>query len=115
MSRNHLKRARWLLERGADAQTLHYYAKRKVHTVAQLHGYPDMAALLRSYGATPERFDGYDAFVAACMSLDSEHARQLVQQHPEFLHTQGRCWKRWGERRRYHRAAAGAWHVGRRA
>src|SRR5690606_19384076 len=39
VSRNHLRRARWLLERGARATAPHAYSKRNLHTEALLGGF----------------------------------------------------------------------------
>jgi ankyrin repeat protein len=89
VSRNHLKRARWLLERGAQATTPHFYSKRNLHTEALLGGSTELAQLLLDFGAQPERLDDVHAFQAACMSGDRETARRLLAAHPEYLRFPG--------------------------
>jgi ankyrin repeat protein len=85
VTRNAVHRARWLLTRGADPGTKHFYTKRNVHTEAVLLGYTEMAALLLSFGDVAEELQGHDAFHAACMRLDRETASALARQHPEYL------------------------------
>jgi ankyrin repeat protein len=85
VTRHAVNRARWLLSRGADPATKHFYTKRSVHTEAVLLGYAEMAALLESFGDVAEELHGHDAFHAACMRLDRETASALARQHPEYL------------------------------
>jgi len=89
VSRNHLRRTRWLLERGAHATALHSYSKRNLHTEALLGGFTELAQLLVDFGARPEPLDDVHAFQAACMSCDRETARRLVAAHPEYLRFPG--------------------------
>ena len=89
VSRNHLKRARWLLERGADATAPHSYSKRNLHTEAMLGGFTELAQLLADFGAQPEHLDGVHAFQAACMSGDRVTARRLLVAHPEYARFPG--------------------------
>ncbi len=84
VSRNHLKRARWLLERGARATAPHFYNKRNLHTEALLGGFTELAQLLLDFGAQPERLDDVHAFQAACMSGDRPTALRLFTDHPEY-------------------------------
>jgi ankyrin repeat protein len=84
VSRNHLKRARWLLEHGARATAMHHYSKRNLHTEALLGGFTELATLLVEHGAQPERLDGAQAFQAACMSGDRATAERLLAAHPEY-------------------------------
>jgi ankyrin repeat protein len=84
VSRNHLTRARWLLEHGARATATHFYSKRNLHTEALLGGFSELAALLAEHGAKPERLDGAQAFQAACMSGDRATAERLLAAHPEY-------------------------------
>src|SRR5262249_25602693 len=85
VSRNDLKRAQWLLERGADPASKHFYSKRNLHTEAVLPGYTEMAALLQSFGDIAEQLRGHDAFLAACMQLDRDSASALAREHPHYL------------------------------
>jgi uncharacterized protein len=89
VSRNHLKRARWLLERGAHATAQHSYSKRNLHTEAVLGGFTELAQLLLDFGAQPESLDGVHAFQAACMKGDGETAQRLLVAHPEYLRFPG--------------------------
>lgn len=89
VSRNHLKRARWLLEHGARATATHSYSKRNLHTEALLGGYTELAQMLREHGAQPEQLDGAQAFQAACMSGDRATARRLLAKHPEYARFPG--------------------------
>ena len=84
VSRNHLKRTRWLLERGAHATASHAYSKRTLHTEALLGGFTELAQLLVDFGAQPESLDDTHAFQAACMRSDRETARRLLAAHPEY-------------------------------
>ena len=84
VSRNHVKRTRWLLEHGAHATTHHSYSKRTLHAEAMLGGFSELAQLLVEFGAQPERLEGTHAFQAACMSGDRDTARRLVAAHPEL-------------------------------
>jgi ankyrin repeat protein len=85
VSRNRMQRAVWLLDRGADATSDHYYSKRSLHTEAMLGGFSEMAALLERFGAKPAALTDRDAFQAACMRLDRETANKLAQENPQFL------------------------------
>ena len=89
VSRNDLRRARWLLARGADPTTKHFYSKRNLHTEALLLGYTDMAALLQTSGDVAEELRGHDAFNVACMRLDRDTASALAHEHPEYLTNAG--------------------------
>ena len=84
VSRNHVRRVRWLLEHGARATARQHYSKRNLHTEAVLGGFTDLAKLLLAHGAVPERLDDVQAFHAACMSGDAEAARRLLAAHPEY-------------------------------
>jgi uncharacterized protein len=85
VSRNHVKRTRWLLEHGAQATARHSYSKRNLHTEALLGGFMELARLLLDFGAQPEPLDDVHAFHAACMSGDRDTARRFVEAHPEYL------------------------------
>jgi len=85
VTRNRIHRAEWLLTRGADASSAHYYSKRPLLTEALLNGFTAMAALLERFGAKPQPLSDRDAFQVAAMRLDLETATELVRGHPEFL------------------------------
>ena len=89
VSRNHLKRTRWLLERGAHATAPHFYSKRSLHTEALLGGFTELARLLVDFGAQPEPLDDVQSFQVACMSGDRETARRVLAAHPEYLRFPG--------------------------
>lgn len=85
VSRNHVKRTRWLLEHGAQATARHSYSKRNLHTEALLGGFTALAQLLLDFGAQPETLDGVHAFHVACMSGDRDTAQRLTAVDPEYL------------------------------
>lgn len=85
VSRNHLKRAEWLLKHGANPNAIGYYSKQSLYKHALLLGLTTMAALLLRFGAEPIRLEGLEAFQAACMRLDRPAAQALLEQHPEYL------------------------------
>jgi ankyrin repeat protein len=87
VSRNHVKRMEWLLAHGANPNVKGHYSKQSAHKVALLRGLEDMAALLVRFGAEPVALVGQEAFHAACMRLDRETARRLLDGHPEYLRT----------------------------
>jgi ankyrin repeat protein len=89
VSRNHLKRTRWLLEHGAHATAPHSYSKRNLHTEALLGGFTELARLLVEFGGQPERLDDVYAFQAACMQSDRGTVRRLLAAHPEYLRFPG--------------------------
>lgn len=89
VSRNHVRRARWLLEHGARATAEHSYSKRNLHTEAVLGGFTELAKLLLDFGAQPERLDDAHTYHAACMARDRETARRLAAAHPEYLRYPG--------------------------
>jgi uncharacterized protein len=89
VSRNHLKRAEWLLKHGANPNAIGHYSKRSLHKHAVLLGLTAMAALLVRFGAEPARLEGLEAFQAACMRLDRQAAHGLLELHPEYLEAPG--------------------------
>ena len=86
VGQNHMARAEWLLARGADPDTPDAYSGRPVLAVARLLGFLEMAALLERNGAEPAPLDGVQAFQAACLGLDEDRARALLDAAPELIH-----------------------------
>lgn len=85
VGQNHLLRAQWLLERGADADTPHAYEKRPVLAIARLSGFTAMADLLEAHGATPVALDAADALQALAARGDEAGARALVAARPDVV------------------------------
>jgi ankyrin repeat protein len=83
--RGHARRVGWLLAHGARATARNRYSKRGLHEEALLRGLTEMAALLLRHGAAPADLQGGDAFQAACMRLDRDAARGMLEAHPEYL------------------------------
>lgn len=85
VGQNHMLRAQWLLERGADANTPHAYEKRPVLAVARLSGFTAMAELLESHGAAPVVLAGAEALQALAARGDAAGARALVAAQPDLV------------------------------
>jgi uncharacterized protein len=87
VSRNHLRRAEWLLAHGANANGVHADSGRRLRSEALMNGYDAMAGLLLRQGAADEplQLQGVVAFRVACRRLDRDEARRLGRLHPEFL------------------------------
>lgn len=85
VGQNHVGRAQWLLERGADANAPHAYEKRPVLAMARLSGFTAMAQLLEAHGARPVALDGADALQALAAAGDEAGARALVAARPEVV------------------------------
>ncbi|HVJ53868.1 MAG TPA: ankyrin repeat domain-containing protein [Aliidongia sp.] len=82
---NQTARAEWLLDRGADPDTINGYTKRPVHALAQLSGFLEMQLLLERRGARPVELAGAEAFRAACLRHDEAAVRTLLAQQPELI------------------------------
>ena len=82
---NHLVRAEWLLRRGADPNGPHAYSTRPLRGEALVYGHAAMADLLERFGAVATPLEGHAAFQAACLGLDREAARALVDGDPSCL------------------------------
>jgi ankyrin repeat protein len=85
VSRDAVERTTWLLARGADPNTVHFYTKRKVHAEAVSLGFTRVADLLERAGAEPAPLDARDEFLAACMRSDLDALSASVRAHPEYL------------------------------
>ena len=82
---NHINRARWLLEHGADARGINFYSREPVIKHAVLAGSKDMVELLVRYGATPPQLSEEEKFLMAVGQGDLMLVRQLALIHPDFL------------------------------
>lgn len=89
VSNNHLARARWLLDHGADAGGIHSYSGRKLHTEARLLGRRHMVALLEQAGAVEELLRGEPALIAAALAGDAPAVRALTATAPELARRAG--------------------------
>lgn len=85
VGQNHVGRAQWLLERGADANTPHAYEKRPVLAVARLSGFTALAELLEAHDAKPVALTGADALQALVAAGDEAGARALVVAQPDVV------------------------------
>jgi ankyrin repeat protein len=85
VSSNHLKRAEWLLQHGANPDTDHAYSKNPLHADAQLLGHREMAELLVRGGATPVALGDQAAFLAALMQRDLATAEAIAGARPAVL------------------------------
>jgi len=85
VGQNEVLRAGWLLDRGADPNTAHAYAKRPVHAVAQLSGFHEMQQLLETRGAQPVALSGMEAFVAACLRGNEGAVAKLLEETPDLV------------------------------
>lgn len=83
--RHHAERVRWLLEHGADANALHAYSGRRVHTEARLAGFSAGVSLLEAHGAHAESLPSMLEFVAAVMLDDRETYGRLLAQQPSLI------------------------------
>ena len=82
---DHLRRADWLLDHGADPNGPHAYSGRKLREEAMVYGHVEMAALLERYGAETTPLPMPVEFQAACVTLDHDRAREIARLHPECL------------------------------
>ena len=94
---NDLSLAEWAMDHGASpsapAPTPRHERNRKdtLHAEAIRRGFLDMAALLERHGAAPaaESVRPAQAFVDACLHLDTARARTLLDAHPELIESPG--------------------------
>lgn len=85
--RSHRVRVQWLLEHGANADALHAYSGRRVHTEARLAGFADGVSLLEAHGARGEVLPPMLDFVAAVMLDDMPTVHRLLDQQPSLIRT----------------------------
>jgi len=81
----HILRARWLLEHGADATGTNFYSHEPLMKRALLAGRDDVAALLLQHGAAPLRLTDEETFLAAVAAADLDATRRLATAHPDVL------------------------------
>lgn len=81
----HIARARWLLEHGAEADGVNLYSQEPFIKVALLAGREDVAELLVQHGASQLQLTREEQFLAAAAAADLEAIRRLATEHPEFL------------------------------
>ncbi len=80
-----LSRAEWLLDRGADPNTVNAYTRQPVHAVAQLAGFLELQLLLERRGARPVQLAGAEALRAACLRHDETAVRTLLAEQPALI------------------------------
>ena len=85
VGQNHLARAAWLLEHGANPDAPHAYTGRPMHAQAQLDGFAEMLALLERHGAKPVKLAGPEGFQAACLRMDEAAARRMLADDPALI------------------------------
>jgi len=86
---NHLARAAWLIDHGADPNTRHSYSGESLHTTARLSGSQAMLTLLAARGAQAESLDGERGLLASLMQCSNPDAeadvRARVSANPALL------------------------------
>lgn len=85
VGQNHIDRARWLLDHGADPNTTHAYTRSSLHKLAQLSGFRDMIALLESHGVAPARLSGLEGLIAAAQRHDEPAVRAMMAEDPALI------------------------------
>ena len=94
---NDLRLAQWAFEHGASANAKSPRSRRDAKSKPTLYeeatrcGFMDMAALLERYGATRavSSIKPAEAFVDACLHLDTTRARSLLAEHPDLIESPG--------------------------
>jgi ankyrin repeat protein len=81
----HIQRARWLLEHGADARGINFYSREPVIKHAVLAGREDVVELLVRHGANRPQLTEGEEFLAATIWGNFARMRELALKHPEFL------------------------------
>jgi len=82
---NHIQRARWLLEHGADARSINHYSREPVIKHAVLAGREDVTKLLVRYGAVQPDLSVDEQFLAATQKGDLASMSALARQHSALL------------------------------
>jgi len=79
------RRAAWLLEHGADPNSIHVYSKRPLPELARLQGTPGIIALLRQHGAVDRPLGDTDAFQLACRHGEFDRALVIASTSIEII------------------------------
>lgn len=87
--RRHRARVQWLLEHGANANTLHAYSGRTVHTEARLAGFSEGVVLLEAHGARRDTLPSSLEFAAAVMLNDAGTMHRLLAAQPSLIRAPG--------------------------
>jgi hypothetical protein len=87
--RRHRARVQWLLEHGANANTLHAYSGRTVHTEARLAGFSEGVVLLEAHGARADSLPSSLEFAAAVMLNDADTVQRLLAAQPSLIRAPG--------------------------
>jgi ankyrin repeat protein len=85
VTRQHIRRAAWLLDHGADANARHAYSKEPVIRHAAMAGRQDIVDLLVRHGAARPALSDDERFVGAVVQGDAPTVRRLAAAHPDFL------------------------------
>ena len=81
---HHVERARLLIDHGADL-SIDAGDGRTLFEAASRGGHPDLAQYLADHGAATTTLDAVGRFVAACMSVDQDTARMLLEEHSDLV------------------------------
>lgn len=82
---DHMERARWLIEHGAEAGGVNFYSSTPLIKHALLAGRDDIADTLERHGATRPQLTGEEQFLAASASGDFDAMRRLASENPQVL------------------------------
>jgi uncharacterized protein len=81
----HIQRVRWLLEHGANANSINTHSGQLVIKDAVLAGRQDIVEVLLDHGARPAELSEEERFLSAAAAADFATLRELARSHPEFL------------------------------
>ncbi|MDQ6634714.1 MAG: ankyrin repeat domain-containing protein [Gemmatimonadota bacterium] len=94
VAQDDLELAEWVLAHGANPNAAPArdprLSQRTLYEEAVRRGNTEMADLLERHGAIPRVpvLEGIESFVAACLRLEHEAAREYLDGHPEYLRSQ---------------------------
>jgi ankyrin repeat protein len=89
VGQNEVVRATWLLDRGADPNSVHAYTRQPQLALAQVSGFREIQLLLEARGARPVALSGQEAFIAACLRHDAAAVTALLAEQPDLLRDPG--------------------------